>query len=54
MRRWRGGWVLSNIKSEMEDLCMKYLYPKEFEELANAIELKREERMGFVNKIALT
>ncbi|MGI6213320.1 MAG: RelA/SpoT family protein [Christensenellales bacterium] len=43
---------ISNIKSEMEDLCMKYLYPKEFEELANAIELKREERMGFVNKIA--
>jgi len=44
---------ISSFKTELEDLCMKYLYPKEFQELSNAIELKREERMGFVNKIAL-
>lgn len=43
---------ISSIKSEMEDLCMKYLYPQEFQELSNTIELKREERMGFVNRIA--
>ena len=43
---------ISNIKSEMEDLCMKYLYPEEFRDLINKIELKREEREGFVNRIA--
>ncbi len=43
---------ISSFKTELEDLCMKYLYPKEFQELFDTIELKREERMGFVNRIA--
>ena len=41
-----------NIKSEMEDLCLKYLNPELYEELKNKIGKKREEREAEVKEIA--
>ncbi|MDR0751769.1 MAG: bifunctional (p)ppGpp synthetase/guanosine-3',5'-bis(diphosphate) 3'-pyrophosphohydrolase [Christensenellaceae bacterium] len=43
---------LASIKSELEDLSMKYLYPVEYENLSAIIEKTRGERMGFVMRIA--
>lgn len=42
---------ISKIKVEMEDLCFKYLYNDEYNDLAEKIELKREERLTYVNRI---
>lgn len=44
----RLGMVL--LKSELEDLAMVWLYPKEYRELADAIELKKREREEFVRR----
>lgn len=38
------------LKSELEDLAMMWLYPKEYRELAAGIELKRREREEFVKR----
>lgn len=43
---------ISNIKCELEDLCMKYLFREEFVYLSGTLDLKREERMYQVARIA--
>ena len=43
---------ISNIKVELEDLAMKYLYPEDYEYISNMIHSKRDERMVLVNKVA--
>ena len=35
----------------MEDLCFKYLYPEEYNDLIEKIELKKDERLNYVNDI---
>lgn len=42
---------ISNIKCELEDLSMKYLFPEEYKFLASKIDEKREERMKFVTRL---
>ena len=42
---------ISKIRSEMEDLCFKYLDPDAFFDLATKIERKKEERDAFVQDI---
>lgn len=42
---------ISKIRSEMEDLCFKYLDPDAFFDLATKIERKKEERDEFVQDI---
>jgi len=42
---------ISKIKSELEDLCFQYLYPEEYVQLKNNIEMKREECLTYVNSI---
>ncbi len=42
---------ISKIKVEMEDLCFKYLYPDEYKDIAEKIELKKEENETYVKKI---
>ena len=42
---------LSYFKCELEDLCLKVLYPEEYEKLSNDIVLKRNERQELVNSI---
>ncbi|MDR3185929.1 MAG: HD domain-containing protein, partial [Christensenellaceae bacterium] len=43
---------IASIKSELEDLAMKYLYPDEYEQLSNSVDKSRGERIGFVMRIA--
>lgn len=43
---------IANIKTELEDLSMKYLYPQEYAAIVKSIESKMGERMGFVMRIA--
>ena len=43
---------IAQIKSELEDLSMKYLYPTEYKYLAEQLDIKREERMREVKRIA--
>ena len=42
---------ISKIKVEMEDLCFKYLYPDEYNDLVEKIEHKKDERLNYVNDI---
>jgi len=42
---------ISKIKTELEDLCFKYLYPDEYKDIVKKIELKKEERFTYVNTI---
>lgn len=42
---------IMQIKSELEDLCMRYLYPKEYEELRIQIASKKVERDAFVANV---
>ncbi len=42
---------ISKIRTEMEDLCFKYLNPEAYYDLAEKIERKRVEREAFVNTI---
>lgn len=42
---------ISKIRTEMEDLCFKYLNPEAYYDLAAKIERKRVEREAFVNDI---
>lgn len=39
---------MSQIKGELEDIAMRYLYPKEYYELVNLISSKKDERDAFV------
>lgn len=43
---------MSQIKGELEDLAMRYLYPKEYYELVELISSKKEERDDFVKKVS--
>ena len=40
-----------SIKLELEDLALRYLYPQEYFELVHGIDIKREERLKFIDKI---
>ncbi len=42
---------ISQIKCELEDLCLKYLNPEAFEYLVANIHLKLEQRMRFVDSV---
>lgn len=42
---------MSRIKGELEDISMRYLYPKEYYELVDLIASKKEERDEFVKKV---
>ena len=42
---------ISKIKSELEDLALKYLDPIAYQEIAESIDRKREEREAFVKEI---
>lgn len=42
---------ISNIKCELEDLCLKYIDPEMYEYLIVNINLKIEERQAFVEKV---
>ena len=42
---------IAKIKTELEDLCFKYLYPEEYESLFEKIEMKKEECLTYVNSI---
>jgi len=39
---------IAKVKTELEDLSMKYLEPEVYEDLAKKVELKREEREGYI------
>lgn len=43
---------IAQIKSDLEDLSMRYLYPEEYRFLAENIDARRGERMGLVMRIA--
>ncbi|MBE5035656.1 RelA/SpoT family protein [Gallibacter intestinalis] len=40
-----------SIKFELEDICMRYLWPDEYQELTNEIHEKKEEREADLNRI---
>ena len=40
-----------SIKFELEDICMRYLWPDEYKELTNVIHEKKEEREADLNRI---
>ena len=40
---------ISNIKWELEDLCLRYLEPETYYDLVDKVNQKREERQGFIN-----
>lgn len=42
---------ISKIRTEMEDLCFKYLNPEAYSDLEEKIEKKKVERVAFVNDI---
>ncbi len=42
---------ISSIKTELEDLAMKYIYPDDYNFLAQMIDIKRDERMKLVEKL---
>ncbi len=42
---------ISSLKCELEDLCLKYVEPEVYEDLAVNINLKVGERQDFVNKV---
>ncbi len=43
---------ISSMKTELEDLAMKYIYPVDYNFLAQMIDIKRDERMILVEKLA--
>jgi GTP pyrophosphokinase len=42
---------IAKVKTELEDLSFKYLRPEMYAELVQKIELKKEEREAYINKI---
>ncbi len=43
---------MSQVKGELEDLSMRYLYPKEYYDIVRQIALKKEERDAFVTAVS--
>jgi len=41
------GWM----KTELEDLSLKYLHPSEYEDLVKKVAKREEERRGYINKV---
>ncbi|MCL2630685.1 MAG: bifunctional (p)ppGpp synthetase/guanosine-3',5'-bis(diphosphate) 3'-pyrophosphohydrolase [Firmicutes bacterium] len=39
---------MANIKTELEDLCFKYLYPDEYDKLSKEVAKSRSARMGLI------
>ena len=44
---------ISNIKWELEDLCLRYLEPEKYYELVEKVNLKRQERQKFIEDAIL-
>lgn len=44
---------LYNIKSELEDLCLKYMHPKEYIEIESLIKETEKKRHTYINRFAL-
>ena len=44
---------ISNIKWELEDLCLRYLEPEQYYELVEKLNLKRQERQKFIEDAIL-
>ena len=42
---------ISKVKTELDDLSLSYLKPKEYKELQNSIKVRREKREAFINNI---
>ena len=42
---------ISKIKWELEDLCLRYLYPDKYYNLVQQIQMKREERIEYINEL---
>jgi len=42
---------ISAIENELEDLCFKYLYPKEYYELVQMVKQRRDERQQYIDAI---
>lgn len=42
---------ISKIKWELEDLCLRYLYPDKYYSLVEQIQMKREERIEYINEL---
>ena len=43
---------IAQVKGELEDLSMRYLYPKEYYELVRLVDAKKEEREAFIKKVS--
>lgn len=41
------------IKTELEDLCLKYLHPNDYIEIANRIKESEKKRLTYINRFAL-
>ena len=41
---------ISNVKWELEDLCLRYLDPKAYYELVESVKQKRQERQAFIDE----
>jgi len=44
---------INKLKTELEDLSLKFLEPKIYRELANKIELTREERIAYIERLSV-
>ncbi len=44
---------ISAIENELEDLCFKYLYPKEYYDLVDMVNQRRDERQEYIDAIVL-
>ncbi len=45
---------ISKIKWELEDLCLRYLYPDKYYNLVQQIQMKREERIEYLDELIST
>jgi GTP pyrophosphokinase len=45
---------ISKIKTELEDIALKYLEPEVYKDLADKVSLKRGERQAYIDKITAT
>ena len=50
MRLLRTGWGLYNIKTEMEDLAMKYMEPDSYRYIAQKLDNTKRERTRYINE----
>jgi len=42
---------IARMKTELEDLCFRFLYPEEYMELARQIEMSRQEREEYIEQV---